>query len=930
MTDGDVYVVSAMQARSRERPTTRDVARADRRVLQFLLQLSVLSWVQRPKAQDLAVPKPEAGPAAAAPVKKAEAPAASSKSDWMSLGGLADMVRDVSGSSKAARFPEKLLKRLGERLERIAMGRDPHYNDQSLRQTIGVFYGTYKETSFQKQMRENRKVEELILIFVTAAQKALRARTEGDAWKEELNKQVSQFVKIIRECLRALHGVPKELTERLDGYSAKLTPAPISLSQQQREAAQASESSAAATASAKVANRASNGNLMDAPSSSSGVPGSRRASAASSAHTLASPLLESEMIRTVGQLFQVDAEQLQRDVEFMLATATEKVSHEQMLQHAEGTRRIGVLQGPCEPRQLHEAERAALSQAAMIDLKRCVRNINLQAAWPARRDDFDSEEAYQTWRAQELQNLSSIMAQMCKAKPELLRTTNSRDDDLSVAAAAQPSAGEGSTPAGDGAAAAAEKGGDAADSAAEDDEAALAGFTFIPPDPKAYYRRALELCIDHDLEQIKYQPEEEEVSLSILSRAHVELLSECALRWRLMSPFRSLANLEVVQRKHDAGEVPLDCITEALNATQLVIDESGIETWAVADRALLVRIYSALFVSFLRYITDAFQDIQNVEPSEVQPYLDLVTDLHGSGLVREGGRLELEPVELDRYVEDLKDRIRIMAIHDYTAKTTDLFSQIVENEVQPLLQLLDWLEKGAKRVDKRFPEPVLGSVDPVALLLEKQVSLYLDDLDSMRQQIVAHAARERDPLPFEDVLHLYNRVKALLRMHSTFCPHVELVFDLCAWFEPHIRQWLALTEKKTGEWVHNAVSTDRFVPIESEGAVHSSSIDDLFGALQQPLDFIQSLNWSDPYRNARFLTSLAKTISRSIEQYCNRVEELFMEEMFPRTAEDQDASQKQSAWMIKAKQTLQGEKRVEPFHFQTSVSSRAASTTVTV
>lgn len=103
--------------------------------------------------------------------------------------------------------------------------------------------------------------------------------------------------------------------------------------------------------------------------------------------------------------------------------------------------------------------------------------------------------------------------------------------------------------------------------------------------------------------------------------------------------------------------------------------------------------------------------------------------------------------------------------------------------------------------------------------------------------------------------------------------------------------------------------------------MHSSSIDDLFGALQQPVEFIQSLRWPDAYRNARFLTSLAKTISRSIEQYCSRVEEMFMEEMFPRTAEGQDLMQKQSAWMVKAKQTIQGDKRVEPFHFQPAVSS---------
>ncbi|CEH19367.1 GRAM DOMAIN-CONTAINING PROTEIN 4 [Ceraceosorus bombacis] len=746
------------------------------------------------------------------------------------------MVRDVSLTSKAARFPEKLLKRLSERLERIAMGRDPYYNDQSLRQTVGVFYGTYKEASLQKQFRENRKVEELILIFVTSAQKTLRARIEGDGWKEELNKQVGQFVKIVRECLKTMHGVSRELTDRLDGYSAKLSPAPISLGQADPDAMKKRESTGA--------------DLNAVASSSNALATERRASAASSVTAVggSNPIAESAMIRTVGELFQVEEEQLRKDVDFMKATATEK--------------------------------------AAMIDLKHCVKNINLQASWPARREDFKSDEAYQKWRGQELQDLSSIMAQMCRANPELLRTTNSDINPRTGTGAGSGAGTEdgGSVPgAGDADATAAGDGQDP-----EDEETTFGAFTFIPPDPRAYYRRALELCIDYDLEQIKYQAEDEEVSLSILSRSHVELLAECSLRWRLMSSFRDLMNLDVIKYR--------------------------------SDHEQLVKVCTSLFESFMRFIHEAFQDMHNVDPEDVQPYLALISDLHESGLVRADGQLEGEILDMSRFVEDLKDRIRIMAIHEYTAKTTDLFSQIVDNEIVPLVQLLDWLldwvEKGAKKIDRKYPEPVLGSVDPVSLLLEKQVSLYLDDLDSMKQQIVDHARRDRNALPFEDVYTLYGRVKGLLRMHAAFCPDLELSFVLSEWFEPHIHQWLTLTEKKTGEWVNNAISSDRFQPIESEGAVHSSSIDDLFGALQQPLDFISSMDWPDPYSNARFLTSLAKTVSRSIEQYCNRVEELFMEEMFPRTADDQDAQSKQSAWMVKAKQTLQGEKRVEPFHFQ--------------
>ncbi|EPQ30696.1 uncharacterized protein PFL1_01597 [Pseudozyma flocculosa PF-1] len=844
MTDGDVYV--------------------------FLLQVAYHHYVGQSRAEAKAAKARESlsGPSSSSTGSSKKTSEGGGRGDaWMSLSGLADMVRDVGGSSsKAARFPEKLIKRLNDRLELIAMGRDPNFKDQSLRQTIGIFYGTFKEASFQKQMKENRKIEELILIFVTTAQGSLKKRLPGDEWKEELNNQVGHFVRIIRDCLKTVSGVPRELTERLEGYSAKLVP----------------------TTSADQNGTSAPTHKAPAMAAVSSADRSRRASSASTLAVASNPVGDSALIQTVGRLFNVDPDQLARDVDFVKKTCTE--------------------------------------HAAMTDLKHCVKNINLQQPWPGRREDFESDEAYAKWRTQELSTLSQMMMDMCSLNPDLLKSTS---QDVPGLKKAEPGGGGGgggrpesiaTAPAEVSAASA--NGGPAPDAETlsqtvdDIDEETFGSMVYIPPEPKAYYKRTLELCIDYDLEQIKHQPEEEEVSLSILSKHHIDLLDECAKRWRLMVPYRAIANLDVIKYKYDRGEVPLDCISEALGTVQRLLADDDPGAWMLAERRLLVRVYSSLFESFVRFLYETFQDIHNVEPEEVEPYFSMIQELHQSGHVRADKDLHREPVELERHVEELKDAIRIMAIHEYTAKTTELFSQIVANEVVPLVQLIDWLEKGAQRIDKRYPEPVLGSIDPVSLVLEKQVPLYLDDLDSMRGQIVEHATRETDPLAFEDIFALYKKVKALLKMHEAFCPGSEVTFSLTDWFEPHIRHWLVNTERKTGEWVTNAIATDGFTPIDSDGAAHSSSIDDLFGALQQPVDFIQSLKWPDKYQNARFLTSLAKIISRSIEQYCSRVEELFMEEMFPRTAESQEAQQKQSAWMVKARQTISGEKKVEPFHFQ--------------
>ena len=70
-----------------------------------------------------------------------------------------------------------------------------------------------------------KKIEELILMFATHATGVLKKEPSlaGDGWKFELNNQIAQFIKLLRECLRNVNHVSQELLSRLDTYTAKLT-----------------------------------------------------------------------------------------------------------------------------------------------------------------------------------------------------------------------------------------------------------------------------------------------------------------------------------------------------------------------------------------------------------------------------------------------------------------------------------------------------------------------------------------------------------------------------------------------------------------------------------------------------------------------------------------------------------------------------------
>lgn len=91
---------------------------------------------------------------------------------------------------------------------------------------MAKFYGQFMIDSFKRQMKENRKIEELILMFATHATSVLKKEPTlaGDGWKLELNNQIAQFIKMLRECLRSVGHVSQELVSRLDTYTAKLAP----------------------------------------------------------------------------------------------------------------------------------------------------------------------------------------------------------------------------------------------------------------------------------------------------------------------------------------------------------------------------------------------------------------------------------------------------------------------------------------------------------------------------------------------------------------------------------------------------------------------------------------------------------------------------------------------------------------------------------
>lgn len=110
-------------------------------------------------------------------------------------------------------------------------------------------------------------------------------------------------------------------------------------------------------------------------------------------------------------------------------------------------------------------------------------------------------------------------------------------------------------------------------------------FTFIPPNPRKYYKRLLEHCLLADLEAMLSPSvgDDDEVSLGILSPQHIELINEVALRWRIGQPYRVTCFLDLVRQFYERNEVPLECIPEALQNIQKVLSEVELDKWPLQD-----------------------------------------------------------------------------------------------------------------------------------------------------------------------------------------------------------------------------------------------------------------------------------------------------------------------------------------------------------
>ena len=249
---------------------------------------------------------------------------------------------------------------------------------------------------------------------------------------------------------------------------------------------------------------------------------------------------------------------------------------------------------------------------------------------------------------------------------------------------------------------------DAVPEALEGDEEIEVGFnfTFIPPNPRKYYKRLLEYCVAADLEAMLSPAvgDDDEVSLGILSAHHIELINEVAVRWRIGQPYRVTCFLDIVRQFYDRNEVPLECVPEALNNIARLLNEIELDKWPKQDCDYLAQIYGGLFSTFLSHLYHSLDALPQIKPSDLQPYITVLE------IVGDQNLLSRFSVDVAERVAEIQIQVREVAARYYGKKMHELQSEPGVNRALPLLLMTDEIEKSAKLLDKRFPEPLLGCV----------------------------------------------------------------------------------------------------------------------------------------------------------------------------------------------------------------------------
>lgn len=570
-----------------------------------------------------------------------------------------DLMKDFTllRDTKSTRFPHGFIYELEKRLRGLITGTEKRqeYRDAQVKGTFAAFYNALIEPSFKKRMEKDRRVEDLILIFVSNATKQLQlGKPAGDdGWKLMLDRHIALFVRLISLILKD-NGWSRdkpELASRLTTLESKLL-----------------------VHDQDLAETTQKGTTVEVV-----IP-------------LSYDVKDMPLVQHVGRIFDVPHLQIQADIDKNKHIWTEKAALQDLKTYQThlnlNTRRTLQLED-FETEEAYEAwkksEAPDLSQMMLAIMQ-------------------SSPDLTKTMGSMPQYNPAANGGTPISSPIEATRKPSLTSANISSYVIDQPLDVSGLN-----------LGDEASDQLGETENI----FTFMPVDTRSFYRSVVAQALMHDLRDESLRPSEATADMQavkLFSKQTAELLNEIAVRWRIPPASRVVLFLDVIREKFVDREIELRTLDDAFTfvkepppvpnkrssvlnletIAQTVFDDRS--KWTSADVVLMQRLLSALSEALLRELYEVMMRCYDVHSGQLGPVM-FVMDHHVRGDPSFVGGNE----ELDMFRESVEVGLTEKAKEIYQSF---LDKQIPENseswEFYHVIELGKEIRKTAQRVQKRY------------------------------------------------------------------------------------------------------------------------------------------------------------------------------------------------------------------------------------
>ncbi|KAK2787659.1 hypothetical protein FQN52_007150 [Onygenales sp. PD_12] len=551
--------------------------------------------------------------------------------------------------------------------------------------------------------------------------------------------------------------------------------------------------------------------------------------------------------------------------------------------------------------------------AALKDLKTYQVQLNLNTGKTLSSQDFESVEAYDSWKKGEDGDLSGMMFTIMQSNPETKTSTSGGPRPVSEIADLASSLSDLSY--------------------SQSNDANI--YTYIPPDPVPFYRALLAEVISYDLKN-RLNPDNtasDAGSPPLLSKQSTDLLNEISLRWRIPTSSRAVLLLDVFREKYVEQEIDLDTLDSAFafvkqpqqdknKRSSLAISPfSDRSNWTVADIGVMEQLVKSLHEALLRHLYEAMMHCYD---TKVPPI--------GSVMFVLENYVEADPC-FSPNPED-HERFRSYVYDGLVEKAKEVYQEMLDKEIPPnqqdwefyhVIQLGKGIMKLCQRIQKRYRKnaEIMG-VNPFTILVNCILPMFAEDARDIIVRIIQAARDKNEAIDIQDGFDLYKELADVRQVYGQALPGDPFPIPIEELLSDFVWRWIRATDEKIAGWVDEAIKQDNFkvrtdMPndIPSQEQRHSVSVIDVFRSFNQVIDQIVKLNWDDDVGYAKFMTAIAKSIGTGLARYCEVLEQSFIKEMDRLTPEQEAAlsQTKQEKWMQMAKEAWNNKEKIEPFQF---------------